>query len=204
MVQGSKKQNRQATVKKTRRVPRMKGGAGIQTIPELKRSFDRLDKDVTEILGSGEKTPAKVKRFQECWRKIFGRPVDKAAAEAYLEVKARSKQRAATTRKNDKQQGGAAALAGAPLDYQTRPGVDGTHGSFLPYVGGKELGFYNTINQEGMFKGCGVENSTPNVPASLGSNLVGGGGVMDDIKTYWSGRVAAASPAPNQNPLKYM
>ena len=108
----------------------------------------------------------RVKKFQEVWRRIFGRPVDALAAEAYLKVKSRGKSR---------RQRGGSALAGAPLDFQTRPGVDGSHGSFLPYVA-SGLSFANTINQPGMFQSCGVANITPNVPADIGSNLVTKGG----------------------------
>jgi len=204
MVEGSKKQKRNPSLRKTRKI-RGHTDKGLQSIPELKRNFDRLNQEVSEILRSGEKGPARVKRFQQVWRKIFGRPVDKLAAEAYLEVKQRSRHRTAESRK---QKGGMAPLSGAPLDYQTRPGIDGTHGSFLPYVGGKELGFYDTINQEGLAKGCGIEDSTPKVAASMGSNEVGmqGGGVavFDDMKAYWQGRPALPSPAPSQRAFEYM
>lgn len=42
------------------------------------------------------------------------------------------------TRKARKMHGGAATgpIAGAPLDYQTRPGIDGVYGNFPPYVDG--------------------------------------------------------------------
>lgn len=192
------------------------------TIPELKQSFDALERKVVEILRAGGDQKQRVRKFQEAWRSIFGRPVEASAAEAYLQVKARTLPKVgAKTRKS--QRGGASALAGAPVDFQTRPGVDGVHGSFLPYLT-KGLDFYNTINQHGMFKGCGTEDITPQVPASLGSNKVGGGLLSDaafvattrpvaassppslfnDIQTAWQGRSLGASPAPDQNPLKYV
>ena len=134
------------------------------TIPALKHSFDSLDHAVADILRSNLGQKQAVKKFQEQWRRIFGRPVDAVAAAAYLQVKGRGKLRG--TRK---QRGG--ALSGAPVDFQTRPGVDGVHGSFPAYLSN---GFGVGVPQPGLFQGCGVENSSPAVPASMGSNLVGG------------------------------
>jgi len=194
------------------------------TIPELKASFDAIERKTAEILRSDADKKAKIRRFQEAWRGIFGRPVEAHAAEAYLAVKEHTlpRQQKGKTRKAGKQRGGAgAALAGAPLDFQTRPGVDGTHGTFLPYVT-QGLGFYNSINQQSLFKGCGTENITPAVPADLGSNKVGGGmlsdawtaistrpatansppSILNDIQTAMQGRQLGASPAPDQNQLR--
>jgi hypothetical protein len=194
------------------------------TIPELKASFDAIERKTAEILRSDADKKTKIRRFQEAWRGIFGRPVEAHAAEAYLAVKEHSlpRQQKGKTRKAGKQRGGA-PLAGAPLDFQTRPGVDGTHGTFLPYVT-QGLGFYNSINQQSLFKGCGTENSTPAVPADLGSNKVGGGmlgdawsaissrpvtassppSILNDIQTAMQGRPLGASPAPDQNELRLM
>jgi hypothetical protein len=194
------------------------------TIPELKESFDAIERRTTEILRSDADKPAKVRKFQEAWRRIFGRAVEASAAEAYLAVKSRTLPRdmRGRTRKAGKQRGGA-ALAGAPVDFQTRPGVDGSHGTFLPYIG-RGFGFYDSVNQQGMFQGCGTENSTPKVPADLGSNKVGGGMISDalsaigsrpvqassppsianDIQTAWQGRALGPSPAADQNHLRLL
>ena len=133
------------------------------SIPALKQSFDSLNQAVNDILRSPASQKQRVKKFQEVWRRIFGRPVDALAAEAYLKVKSRGHSR--------KQRGGS-ALLGAPVDFQVRPGVDGVHGSFNPYVG-SGLGFGNTVNQPGMFQSPGY---TTQVPASMGSNAFMKGG----------------------------
>jgi hypothetical protein len=185
------------------------------TIPELKRSFDRLESEVSSIL----KLPntQRVKRFQEVWRRIFGRPVDTGAAAAYLSVKSRGAIGKGTRKA---QKGGAASL-----DYSLRPGIDGAHGSYPPYIAGG-FSFYNTINQEGLFKGCGIENSTPKVPVDMGSNkFQAGGGVfsdlvhvitnkptmtgsppgpINDLVAYTQGRELGQSPDPSQNQLKLL
>jgi hypothetical protein len=151
------------------------------SIPALKQSFDSLNHAVNDILRSPASSKQRVKKFQEVWRRIFGRPVDAAAAEAYLKVKSRGHSR--------KQRGG--ALAGAPVDFQVRPGVDGVHGSFNPYVG-SGLGFGNTVNQPGLFQSCGTENITPSVSASMGSNAFMKGGRR---KHRGGGIIQAASDA---------
>jgi len=142
------------------------GKSRSASIPALKQSFDSLNHAVNDILRSSASPKERVKKFQEVWRRIFGRPVDSLAAEAYLKVKSRSHSR--------KQRGGA-SLEGAPVDFQVRPGVDGAYGSFNPYIS-SGFGFGNTINQPGLFQSCGTENITPNIPASMGSNAVMKGG----------------------------
>lgn len=217
-----------ASTRKVSRGQSRKRRVVATTIPELKESFDAIERATAAILQSGKEQKSKVREFQETWRKIFGRPVDAAAAEAYLQVKARTVARVgAKTRKagraGAKQRGGAGAISGAPVDFQVRPGVDGAHGSFLPYVA-QGLGFYNTINQQGMFKGCGTEDITPKVPVDLGSNKVGGGVISDlastlgsrpfgssappsignDIQTVLAGRSLGASPAADEPAWKYL
>lgn len=191
------------------------------SIPELKRSFDALESEVGRILRNPNEAQ-RIRQFQEAWRRIFGRPVEPIAASAYLQVKSRDKGRGKSRKAQKGGMGG--AIAGAPLDFQTRPGVDGVHGSFPPYIT-QGFGFYNTVNQEGMVKDCGIVDITPKVPADLGSNEFqkGGGmltdavsavlsrpmvssspsGFMDEMQAAWKGRDPSPSPAPEENPLKY-
>jgi len=193
--------------------------ASTAIIPTLKHSFDVLEHEVAKIIREVDNPKQRVRKFQEVWKKIFGRPVEAVAAEAYLLVKAKGNARSKTR----KAQKGGAALAGAPLDFQTRPGVDGVHGSFPQYVT-SGLSFYNTINQDQLNKGVGLSAFEPAVPADMGSNLAGGGAlgdaafvaltrpasavsppsVINDIQTAFQGRPLGASPDASQNHLKYM
>lgn len=190
----------------------------ISNIPTLKQSFDVLEYEVAKICRDTDDQKQRVRKFQEVWKKIFGRPVDKLAAEAYILVKTNGRGK---TRKSQK--GGSAALAGAPLDFQTRPGVDGVHGSFPQYMT-SGLSFYNTINQDQLNKGVGLSAFDPAVPIDMGSNHVGGGilsdiaflattrpaistsppNVMNDLQTSLQGRPLGASPDASQTHLKYM
>ena len=212
------------TTRSTKHIKRM----NAVTLPELKGVFDALRKNCHDILRSTKDTKQRIRKFQAAWKELFHRPVDAMAAESYLRVMEKGSRASATTKKakaHKKQKGGFAPLTGATVDFQTRPGVDGVHGSFPQYLTGG-LSFYNTINQEGMFKGCGVEDITPAIPDTMGSNkaLAGGGFLSDsaflvttrpsessvppnmfqDVQTVMQGRQLGTSPNASQNPLKYI
>ena len=118
------------------------------TLPKLRSSFEQVDKKAAELRGRDKDD--QIKEFQATWKHIFNRDVSSKAVEAYLAVKhAEPSAKRMTRRRNRKAQaGGAAPLAGAPLDYQTRPGIDGVHGNFPAYVS-SGLSFYDSINQIG-------------------------------------------------------
>ena len=158
--------------KGTRRKTALKSRA--LTIPELKHCFDTVETETYDLLKSGLPQAETVKKFQALWKSIFHRSVTKEAAESYLQVKRGTKIR--PVRKGTRRQKGGAALAGAPLDHMTRPGVDGYYGSFPAYQS-SGLAFYDTINKDGLVQGCGTTDITPSVSATMGSNefLKGGG-----------------------------
>ena len=163
---------------KTRKIKK-----GLMTIPQLRKAFDHIERFTASLLHSTKDATERRKAFQKEWMKVFHRAVDDKSADAYLqfEEKKVGKGKKAGTRKqkgglsvNNDQRGGA-ALEGAPLDYSTRPGIDGLYGTFPAYVS-SGLSFYNDINKEAPLAGCGVENTTPKVPISIGSNEVQKGG----------------------------
>ena len=142
------------------------------TIPHLRKAFDHIDTWVeNHIRTQGVKSL--VPAFQSEWKKTFRRTVDAKAAEAYLSLKHVSSPRVTKKHKQtQKQKGGSAsAIAGAPLDYMTRPGVTGTYGSFPAYISSGMLPY----PQDSISASCGKVDSTPNVPVGIGSNKVGGG-----------------------------
>jgi hypothetical protein len=192
------------------------------TLVELKSVFDRVRKGAMSIVKGTSDKKQRIKKLQALLREEFHHPVQPMAAEAYLRVVEKSMGSKQGTRRR-KQKGGM-----APLDFQTRPGIDGVHGSFPQYLTGG-LSFYNTVNQEGMFQGCGKVDITPTVPVAIGSNQAGGSvsigttlsdaltlattrpflsqsppSVGQDVQTLWQGRDMSASPRPDQNPLKYV
>lgn len=170
----------------------------VTTLPELKGIFTSLRKGTLEILKSSSSTKERITKFKKLWFTLMHSPVEPVAAEAYLRVMETGSARKNTTRKAQK--GGAAAgVSGAPLDFQTRPGVDGVYGSFPQYQTGG-LSFYDTINKQGMFQECGKVDNTPYVPESISSNKVqGGGGILDklsDAVSLATTRPFVAQPVP--------
>ena len=135
----------------------------IQTIPQLRKAFDHIEKIAKE--------GASLETFQDEWKKVFSHDIDAQAAQSFLRFHSKKNR----TKKN-KQKGGAAPLAGAPLDYTTRPGTyDTPYGSFLDYLS-SGFNFYDKINTNSFVPTqCGKENITPQLAANMGSNKVGGG-----------------------------
>ena len=192
------------------------------TLVELKSTFDRLRKGAAMILKESTNKKQRIRKFQALCRGLFEHPVEPMAAEAYLSVIEKGESKRGLTRR--KQKGGM-----APLDFQTRPGIDGVHGSYPQYITGG-LGFMDTVNKEGMFQDCGKLDTTPVVPVSIGSNQFGGAGTSvlttlsdalflgtthpvsstvpanpaQNAQDAWLGKNLGASPRPEQNPLKYI
>jgi hypothetical protein len=129
-------------------------------IPELKQAWDKIRGETNRILKETTTADKQVKEFQSVWKKIFHRPVSAESAEAYLKIKRFSTER--PSKKTRKMKGG--ALTGAPIDSTLQPGVYGTHGSF-PMYQSQGLGFYDTINKQGLYEDCGVKDITPVVQA---------------------------------------
>jgi hypothetical protein len=132
----------------------------------------------------------KVRTFQSEWHRVFGKKMDAKVASDYLKH----------VSKGTRKMRGGAALAGAPVDYMTRPGASLPHGTFLEYVKG---GFDVGVPLPGMNASCGLQGGTVPYPGT-GSNQVGGG-VMDSIGSAIGqlGTAAAAiydRPYTAQNP----
>ena len=150
----------------------------LMTIPQLRSAFEHLDHKALSLKGKDK--DIQIEEFQAAWKAVFRRDVSPKAVEAYLAVKhaehGSAGKKRSTRRKSRRtnQAGGAAPLMGAPLDFQTRPGIDGVSGSFPAYVD-KGLSFYDSINQPARMADCGVKDFSPKVPAGLGSNQAGGG-----------------------------
>ena len=200
---------------KTRKISKSQKQPKTMTIPQLRGAFERLDKLAEQLKGKAK--GEQVSEFQKEWRAIFSKPVSTKAVEAYLAVK-----QGQGKRPTRKQRGGAAPLTGAPIDFQTRPGIDGASGTYLTYVD-SGLSFYDKINQPAIQQGCGTQNITPQIPHGMGSNQAGGAPITDfasaltfkpimstsppsvlqDIRTAYLGMPLPASPAVEDHTWKY-
>lgn len=139
------------------------------TVPQLRKAFEKIDMETRKILAKHPIDDSSVSEFQKTWRSTFHKQIDSNAAKSYLELQAKVKKHKGKkgTRKGKgkgEQKGGS-----APVDYMLRPGIDGTHGSFLPYVS-SGLSFYNSINNIAMDSDCGKVDVTPQISADMGSN----------------------------------
>lgn len=118
------------------------------TIPELRKAFENVERFVQKNKD--------LDAFRKMWKKTFGKEVSESAARDYL---------AFVSSQPTTQKGGA-----APLDYQTRAGVDDlTYGSFQKYVLGGMAFPKDSFHMSN-------ENITPRIPADMGSNTFMKGG----------------------------
>jgi len=138
----------------------------VLTIPMLRKAFEHIDMETRKILAKHPINEESISEFQKTWKNTFGKVIDSKTAESYLVLYSKGNK---ASRKTKKMRGGS-----APVDYMLRPGLDGTHGSYLPYVS-KGLDFYGDINNIAMDADCGKVNITPTISASMGSNQVGAG-----------------------------
>lgn len=124
----------QAKTRKARSTSRSKAKVhtSILTIPQLRKAFDHLDSVVEHLRKTSKHSFSDaVAHYREEWRKTFKRDISPADAAAYLKFRFGIKGTTRSTRRSRMR--GGAALAGAPLDYSTRPGVTGVYGHFPTY-----------------------------------------------------------------------
>ena len=180
-------------VRKTRKHGSHKKSKGIYSIPELRRSFEHIESYINGKIAHKESKEKLVKDLRKEWSKVFFKDLDKKSAESFVSDRLSKKHK--HTRRTLR--GGAAAiagapLAGAPLDYTTRPGIylapgqipdirghlplsDGgtsSYGSFVPYV---DKGFWNPEPGQSYDPVPGQTRFPTSVPVGMGSNLFKGG-----------------------------
>ena len=158
MVKGQKTR-RARTSKKTK--------TSILTIPELRKAFDHMDSVVESLRKVAKHSFSDaVLVYKEEWRKTFHRDLSPADAAAYLKFRfgiQSAKTRRSRTRGQVAHMGGAIplagvpALAGAPLDFSLRPGINGVYGNFPTYQQEGLDRYYNS----GISEDCGKPNGFP-------------------------------------------
>lgn len=132
--------------------PTRKQKKSPMSIPQLRKAFDHIETFTAGVLSRESDTTKRRKAFQAEWMKVFHRPVDDKAADAYLQFESK-KQKHKKTLKRKGQRGGA-ALGGAPLDYSTRPGIYGVYGEFPQYISGGFATFGDATNKMAIQEDC--------------------------------------------------
>ena len=106
--------------------------------------------------------------LKNAWERIFATDLEPASAKSFARYYREMRSRSKTMR------GGASF---APLNYQMTPGLHvQTYGSF-PVEAGMDPASIRNLDvyfQDSLTKGCGIEDSGRHVPATMGSNKVGG------------------------------
>ena len=179
-------------VRKTRKNTHHKKGKAV-TIPELRRSFEYMERVVDEGLGKKESYDKVALTVRKEWRKTFSKDLDKKSAELF--VTNRMAHGRTHRRYTQRHRGGASPIAGAPLDYTTRQGVYLAPGQIpdkdghLPLTGNKVSTFGNYLQYVSKGFGVGIPEIAqdmpyntngyvpgmppwPHVPANMGSNAV--------------------------------
>ena len=179
-------------VRKTRKNTHHKKSKAV-TIPELRRSFEYIERVADTGLSKKEPYEKVALTVRKEWRKTFSKDLDKKSAELF--VTNRMKQGKGLRRVTHRHKGGAEAIAGAPLDYTTRQGVYLAPESIpdkaghLPLTGGKPSDFGSYLQYVSKGFGVGIPEIAqdmpyntngyvpgmppwPHVPANMGSNAV--------------------------------
>lgn len=182
-------------VRKTRKNAHHKKGKdkGAVTIPELRRSFEHIERMVDMGLSKKESTDKVSRDLRKEWKKTFYKDLDKKSADLF--VMNRVAHTKGHRRGTMKHKGGAAAVSGAPLDYTTRQGVYLAPGQIpdkaghLPLTGDKSSNFGSFLEYVSKGFGIGIPEIAqdmpyntngyvpgmppwPRVPAGMGSNEV--------------------------------
>lgn len=176
-------------VRKTRKHTKKHTKGKVHSIPELRRSFEHMEEYVDKKIHAKEPKDKQVKDLRKEWLRVFGKELNKAAAEAFIHD--RISHHSTGRRRTIRSRGGALPIAGAPLDYSVRAGVylapesiptaggqlplangaPSSFGSFTKYVDG---GFWNPEIAQSYDRVKG-QSEWPVVPANMGSNRVSGG-----------------------------
>jgi hypothetical protein len=144
----------------------------VQTIPELRRAFEHIEQ-VGADLCKQPKAKA-IAAFQQEWKRTFYRELTKSAAEAYLDH-VRSEKKTKKTRRLRQGGGADMNMMGAPLDYQTRPGInlvqggvnDNSYAQVPKYV---DSGFWNPEKSFQYDPVAGQTRYVTQVPLGTGTN----------------------------------
>lgn len=176
-------------VRKTRKNTQHRKEKGVYSIPELRRSFEYIEKSVDEKIHKKDSREKMSRDLRKEWRSIFMKDLDKKSAEAFIDDRMKHTVGSKGRRRTRRIRGGA-AIAGAPLDYMTRqgvylaPGLIPDKAGHLPLTGDKPSDFGSYLRYVSKGFSVGVpepgqsydpvpgQTAWPQVPAGMGSNAV--------------------------------
>jgi hypothetical protein len=161
MARRTQKRHRAKQTKQSKR-----SSSSVMTIPELRRAFEHME----AFAKQHKHTKQAVASFQEEWLRVFKKQLDKKAATVYIQHVLKN------NKDNKGQAGGGGPLMGAPLDYDTRPGLyispgvnQGSYAQVPAYV---QSGFWNPEIAQTYDKVPGQTIFPTRTPLGLGDNTV--------------------------------
>lgn len=108
------------------------------------------------------------------WKQLFNMHLSSESANSFASY---YRDMRSNTRRSKKQRGGSAAIQGAPLDYSMAPGMNIQAYGRFPIEAGTDPASIRNLDvyfSDSLTKDCGVRDSSLQVPATMGSNHVGG------------------------------
>lgn len=186
----------------------------VLSIPELRKSLEHVSSYAESMAHEKVSKSEMVEKFASEWKKVFGKPLSKDDAEAYVQhmMNMKASKPYKKTKYTRKLRGGAQSteLTGAPLAYMTRPGVELPYGNFEKYV---SSGFWNP--EPAIQYDCGKQTGL--MPyATTGSNKMNGGSFtfrpfvaenpttpLYDAMTAWKGLPLGPGPESYQRAYNY-
>ena len=172
-------------VKRQTRKMRSKG-APKMGLKKLRSAFDHMEKFVNKLKPKAKHSFSDaVSEYRAEWQKVFKREISPADAASYLKFRFGMKGTAAMTRRS-KMRGGALGsmpIAGAPLDYTMRAGVNGVYGNFPSYQQeGLDRYYGSSLSAD-----CGKSNGFPT--DGSGAQAQVGGGILDGLMRPLQGAI---------------
>uniref|UniRef100_A0A6C0K4M2 Uncharacterized protein n=1 Tax=viral metagenome TaxID=1070528 RepID=A0A6C0K4M2_9ZZZZ len=157
----------------------------VMGLKKLRAAFDTMERFVEALRPKAKHSFSDaVSEYREQWHRVFKREISPADAAAYLKFRFGMKGKKAMTRRQ-RMRGGSHPIAGAPLDYSLRAGVDGPYGQFPSYQSEGLDRYYGSA----LTADCGKANGFPTDGSSASQK---GGGIMDSLFRP----IAAGSPMP--------
>lgn len=181
---------------------------GVYSIPELRRSFEHIERFVDDKIHRKESSEKIVRDLRKEWIQVFMKELDKKSADAFIE----DRMKHVGSRRRTRRQGGGVAIAGAPLDYTTRQGMylapesipksghlplsGGSPSTFGNYIGYVDKGFNVSVPEPAQnFDPVKGQTMWPRVLVGMGSNEVhfpqqkGGRKIRKSLRNHRGGGV---------------
>ena len=155
-------------------------------LKKLRAAFDTMERFVEALRPKAKHSFSDaVSEYREEWHRVFKREISPADAAAYLKFRCGMKGKKAMTRRQRMRGGSNHPIAGAPLDYSLKAGVDGPYGQFPSYQSEGLDRYYGSA----LTADCGKANGFPTDGSAASQK---GGGIMDSLFRP----IAAGSPMP--------